>query len=115
MTTVQHFYFNEDEVHDSVSAAGGPNNWHLAFSPHSDDGLHLEIATLDRKTFKALIEQIAEIGATILEAGESKEFVKEPTWTEDEIATLRVDFEKFARDRKVSPEVFAIVCPWATY
>lgn len=37
----------------------------------------------------------------------------EPELTEEEIAAERAEFEAFARRRNVSPEVFALMCPWA--
>lgn len=39
----------------------------------------------------------------------------EPELTEEEVAAMRVDFEAFVRKRNITPEVFAIVCPWAAH
>jgi hypothetical protein len=36
-----------------------------------------------------------------------------PEYSATEIAALRADFEAFARRKGVSPEVFALACPWA--
>lgn len=66
MITIDKFYFNPAEVEISVSAGKRPGNYHLAFVAEGTDGITIEISTLDRKTFKTLIEQITSMGNTIL-------------------------------------------------
>jgi hypothetical protein len=70
MTTLERFYFNPDEL--EISGGCGTNNWHLMFVPASNDGMHIKVSTLDRKTFKALLDRIQEVGAAILAADEAK-------------------------------------------
>lgn len=69
MITLDKFYFNPGEI--EICGGGGRNDWHLTFIPHDDDGLHIKISTLDRKTFEALLARIATIGQGMLKAHDS--------------------------------------------
>ncbi len=66
MTTIERFYFTEEEI--EVGAGGAAGEWHLMFVPENNDGMHIKISALSPKTFRALLDRINAAGEAILQA-----------------------------------------------
>lgn len=64
------------------------------------------VAEVQRASEDSVLSDPTPVGAPL------QEEIPEPTYSVEEVAALRVEFEAFVRARNVSPEVLAFVCPW---